>query len=258
MTRAAPILLLCLLAGLALAAGDIVLGRPSQIIWAAAGGNNWVAQFGGTVALDPALRAWWRLNEGTGTNCADSAGGYTGRFIGTPVWTNGPAGPGALAFASGKAVIAAHGGALNVGSSNVTLSVWFKSYGTGAGNDYLMHTAPSGQNRWVLYLAAGVPSMFCAPNSGFDQCQATASIIDGAWHHVAAIISNRAPAAVYVDGVQKKLQSNAPGAGAIDGSGNVYLADATSWLKGGLDDARIYFRGLSSNEIYAIYAAGAQ
>ena len=224
-------------------------------------GFIWAQRFSasGATTRDATLVGWWKLNAGAGTNCEDSAGASTGYFVGSPSWATNGYGNYALSFVSGSAVsIPNNSGAINLGISNSTVMGWIKSAGAGSGNEFILGSANSGANRWVLYTAAGKPSIYVAPNSGYQQLQYSTSINGSGFHHVCGVLSNKCPVALYVDGVLRASQTVQTMIGYIEGSGFVFIGDGTSYVHGMLDDARIYQRALSSNEVFSVFQTGPQ
>lgn len=123
---------------------------------------------------------------------------------------------------------------------------------------------------WHLYYGPGVSRglAFGWAEETFTKYRgyytASATLAAGAWYHVAATVASfSATPVLYINGAAPSL-TNASGAGTIATIANSEPVrvggkggqDFTAYHDGGLDDARIYSRVLSLEEIAAIYAEG--
>jgi hypothetical protein len=114
---------------------------------------------------------------------------------------------------------------------------------------------------FALKSSSGGPPAIEVMADGYDKVSAPQALTAG-WHHLAGtrnLASNQM--ALYVDGV--RVANNALSAGGtVDSTVNTVLgrispASAGEHFSGLIDEAQIFNRALSSNEIAAIFAAGA-
>jgi hypothetical protein len=92
---------------------------------------------------------------------------------------------------------------------------------------------------------------------GAESLQSTASVADGAWHHVAGTYAEGRFVRLYVDGnVETAItQSMTPG---WDATPPLLLAtDGARFLSGALDEASVWSRALSPGDVQGLYFAGA-
>lgn len=210
--------------------------------------------------LDPDLVGWWRFDEGAGTEVGDSSGkGHTGRLLGKTRWTEGPIG-GALELGGGVLGVQVEDAEDLRISGDLTLALWIR------------RTAESGD--WVCVLGRGLVSkrnfglwleahtrkyMFQSyganiPNASINLMGKTL-IEPGRWMHLAATIEGNT-VRVYCNGEPdgEAKRSAVPWVGSAPlGIGQAIYHSA---LIGAVDDARIYRRALSPEEIREIYHLG--
>jgi len=200
------------------------------------------------------LVGWWKLDEGSGTTAGDSSSnGNIGTLTASGVnWTGGPSGFGsALSFDGSGWVSVSDSPSLNC-STGLTLAAWVNVDSwvnpccpriiskNGSPWDYTV------QNGSALHLSITIGGTF------YDSQVPPPPT--GAWHHVAATYDGSA-IRMYLDGV---LQTNVPATGTLlSTSDPVYVGylgrdGGRNTLIGLLDDVRIYNRGLSEAEIWAL------
>lgn len=208
----------------------------------------------------PEFAVWHRFDETSGTSAADATGhGMTGTLVGGASWVTGKvAGAVALDGAGGHVRLA--DGVLN-GASDFAVATWVRldalsmwsrifDLGTGTGN-YLFLTPRSGDGTLRFAITAG--------GAGGEQQINAAPLPTGVWTHV--VVSSQAGTGVlYVDGkevgrndamtVQPRMFRNM----TANYVGRSQYSDP--YLKGQVDDLRIYGRGLSPAEV-AELASGA-
>lgn len=200
------------------------------------------------------LVAHWTFNEGTGTTTADVSGhDHAGTFAMTaPSWDDGKIG-GGLVFAT-TAIINATDTGLPAGNSPISVAAWittedessdryFLVYGSGAGHDFLFGVDGSGDGNLV------------SGNGADTYLAGIAAVNDGEWHHV-VVTHNGTTMKFYVDGTLDNADTVATTTtlGALT-IGTVAYGDR-NW-NGALDDVRIYNTELTSEQVTALYNAGA-
>jgi len=232
---------------------------------------------GSAFAAEPNLVGWWKFDETTGTNAADSSGtGLNGTIFGDPNWIAGY-----------------HGNAIDL---------WSDQIGEDGTNDYvdlpIDDLVPTLHNStfacWVYFRSTGNTNwsriwdfssstgdtfgMFLAPrtggtgsgttrfainiNSGETQVSATALAANG-WHHIAISFREEVnDIYMYIDGVIAGQNTNAalrtpsvlysPTIALDDCFMGRSAYDADTYLNGSIDDFRIYNKYMSVDDIEAI------
>ncbi len=207
------------------------------------------------------LDGHWPFDEGSGTTAADTSGnGNNGTLINNPAWTTGtPAiasNPAALSFnGTGAYVDVDNDTAYNFGTNNFTISA-FVLAGSGSGNRSVLGNFSSGTRGWGLYLpAAGGVNFFGYGDAGSNDSVQPATVLNGQWHHVAAVYTRSGSSLTidaYVDG--SFVGSHTAAVGDISSNSDLllgkYLLQPT--FQGSLDDVRVYGRALSASEISSL------
>ena len=234
--------------------------------------NVVVRQLGATPA---GLLAHWRFDEAPGaTKALDSVGNFHGTNspTGADFVTGGQSGN-ALSLDRAANGLVNMGNNLMLGSSNFTVSAWFKTppgdstispsilskHISGSGNGYFLsynhNVAANAPNHAYFY--AGTRTV---PAGGFtivDVAVSTTSVNDGNWHHVVGVYRPSGNTTIYVDG--------APAEGSLAGSpigvntapfligGFTTGSTPTANFTGLVDDVQIYNRALTDAEIDILF-----
>lgn len=212
----------------------------------------------------PALLAYWKLNENTGTIASDSSGNSnTGNLINNPIWVQGKSGS-ALQFNGINKYVDARNPANLQLTGALTLEGWIKlndtaanaalfGRGHGLGSDgnygyFLTYYAPTKSLYFDTYSATARDALYLSN-----------AITDNNWHHIAATwdgTTNSNGKKLYLDGklvAQKASAVNSIGIPAynfrigLDGNGNYPL-------NGAIDEVKVYNKALTASEIQANYA----
>ncbi len=221
---------------------------------------SWLVK-GGGCTLPDGITAWWPL-EG---NALDSVGTNTGRFTGSPVFTNGLAGQ-ALRFNAGADGMRMSASAsLNVGTNGgMTLEGWINVPDLRLNpifewNDETVNVGP---HLWVSQNATGTlfANLVDTANLSHQIISAPNVINAGVWQHV-ALTYNRVTgtAILYVNGnpvQQTNLGVFTPRTGIDFWLGRRASIGFTQSLLGSIDEPAVYGRDLSAAEIGAIFLAG--
>ena len=215
------------------------------------------------MASDPALVAWWRFDETSGTEVVDFSGaGNTGVLTGTFQRVAGQVG-GAVFFGGTSHVDGTQAALkLPTGSGPRTISAWIKiPSGLGTGADRaILHYGTNDTSRsasFHLFVHSDATAGIGNANGGgviFGKTR----VDDGAWHHVAGVYEGSATnrALVYVDG-----QLN--GSGTLTtvpntGAGGVWkiaqFLPGQGTFPGTIDELRVYNRALTAAEIGDVVA----
>ena len=146
--------------------------------------------------------------------------------------------------------------AISIPGPNVfTVGAWFRTsvaggkiIGFGNGSSYDRH----------LYINTSGQLVFGVNPGSVKTLTTSATIIDGAWHHVAASLSS-AGMKLYLDGVMVGSDASTTSGQAYTGNWRIAYDMVNGWpgvgsgyLNGALDDVRVYYRALSDNEVSAL------
>ncbi|WP_418118851.1 LamG-like jellyroll fold domain-containing protein [Variovorax sp. 350MFTsu5.1] len=199
-----------------------------------------------------------KFDESAGTQAADATGRFAaGELQGDATWTAGRKGN-ALALGGTNGCVALPAGAAkNIADFSIaawlyidTLATWSRVFDFGSGTRrYMMLTVRNG---------SGVPRFSITTEHGYNEqvIDGSAAMPTGRWVHVAVTVSDTL-GTLYVDGVEagsNAQMSLAPadlGATTQNWLGrSQYSSDA--FLKGRIDDFRIYGGALGSAEVAAL------
>ncbi len=229
--------------------------------------------FVGTANADTTsdLISHWRLDDGSGTTAKDSAGVNDGTLKGDAAWTVGWVGGAVELDGDDDYVDCGEGTVFNTVCRDViTLAAWVKAdpalgpdwggiicrgYGLLFGDvspyDTFAIYYHRSNNRLGFKTNSTSPDWLASPNGS------AASVFDGGWHHVAAVYDG-AEKVIYVDGAEIVREAATGEIGIGEGTGRVLLGggrDAEPMVIefGGLiDEARIYDRALTPDEVVAV------
>jgi hypothetical protein len=213
------------------------------------------------------LVAWWKLDETSGTDVSDASGGNRkARVIGSPQWL--PAGGksgGALQLDGVKTLVDCGNGPEWAFRNGVSVAVWVKTKDL---NRVTRTLVAKGNDTWRLTLRGsdGKPTFALnGPEPGAKEKRRTPQVVakrsinNGEWHHVAASYDGQR-VVIFVDG---ELEDG------LSASGTLGLTTEPMWignnssargesLSGAIDDIRVYNRGLTTEEVIALYRGGAK
>jgi Concanavalin A-like lectin/glucanases superfamily/IPT/TIG domain/Fibronectin type III domain/Calcineurin-like phosphoesterase len=219
-----------------------------------------VSSYYGLVTSDPALLAYWRLGETSGTTTADNATGtYNGIYVNNP----GLGSPGAIANDPNTSV------AFNGTSQRITLPP-LPTAGdfTIEGWTYLTN---SSVNNNTLYGNVGTVRLLARPGTGTYRTAAYAGVTLNGTEYV---LQPASPASnintwvywvvsrhggiltLYRDGVQLAQRTDLPAAATANITG--YIADQANgnyYLNGRIDDVAIYASALTATVVASHYQA---
>ncbi len=206
------------------------------------------------------LRAWWKLDETTGTTADDFTGRpQDGTLSGGAAWATGITGN-ALSFDGIDDGVLVGTSAAVVGSGNLSLATWVKiDPGSPLGTVIQQREAGASgdQGQYGLNVNAnGTVNFFLYNNSTYQfNLSSTPTVNDGQWHQLAAVREGSA-GRLYIDGVLV-----ASGTGTVQAlvSHSVSIGydnrDNSKRFKGAIDDLRIYERALTAAEIDGLHDA---
>ncbi len=229
-----------------------MFGRPALVVAAVLGGV--ALCHSDCCATDPNLAGWWRFNEGSGTTAIDSSGhGLHGELVDGPVWVAGVQGT-ALQFAGGNHVaVPGYEGIL--GAQSRTSAAWINVTKTNAS---IITWGPSGSGtKWIMRTHNGPATLRL--ECGRGNTYGTTDLVDGEWHHVAAVLVDDGSPDVsevllYVDGNLDPIMPGGTANQMDTSSGGEFriaydLNNTGRTFDGMIDDVRIYDRALTADEI---------
>jgi hypothetical protein len=214
-----------------------------------------------TVWTANTLVSQWKLDEGTGTTTRDTVASRTATLTNGATWTTG----------KGSAAVSLDGSndyiklpSLDVTGSKLTLMAWVKhsSWATGVAQRFISKAVDSseaqsywtigqtnnGQNRLFFRLKSGNVTRTLIASSG--------TLPLNTWYHVAATY----------DGTKMRLYLNGTEVGSMAKSGYVARSstvpvaigrspEGSNYLRGAIDDVRIYSSAVSAYDISRVVAA---
>jgi hypothetical protein len=235
------VLLICLLVLPALA--QVGLRSPAFVAQlqrtAAAGGN-------------PSPSVWWKLDEGSGTSAADSAGPNTGTLVNSPAWGAGHLNS-SLTFVrgDGKYVDVGDDSSLDLAGS-WTVALWAKMGASVADGRFMLGKDTDTGRSWVLGIYLNNLVFQYSGNTAVPSTPSSLAgfINDGNWHHYAVTFSG-GTLTFYVDGVEDGTDSGSNP--TVTGTnlrigGREYPGNTDEW-DGGLDEIKIWNTALSGAQI---------
>jgi hypothetical protein len=195
----------------------------------------------------------WNLDEAKGKKAYDSVGTNDGTIYGAD-WATGPVG-GALDFdGMDDYVKTANNVFTNAQlASGATLSAWFNTDSTA--HSYIADNEG--------YMTLGINHIYAVnPNKlsgivdgGHHRFFSSSDVTDNLWHHAAIVWDGTDTAILYLDGVNES--SGVSGPPTPDSKDRPFTIGAHSTIlthfDGTIDEVRFYDRGLSSEEIEALY-----
>lgn len=245
--------------------GEPIVGAGASQSFMLGGGYN--AQLPQSIQLSvlpSGTVADWSLDTGSGTAAYDnSLTGNDGVLQGAPTWATGIVNQGVLLNGSSQYLSTSISGAA---PQIFTIEIWFKST-TGSGGRLMgfgsAATGASGTLDRHLYLDNAGHIVWGVSSSGQQTVTTAATYNDGSWHHVAASLGSGG-LLLNVDGVRQGTNLGITTAANYTGywrAGYDNLsgwpsAPTSSYLAATIDEARVYNRQLTDQEINNDYLAG--
>ena len=219
------------------------------------------------VVMDTGPVAYWRLGEASGTAAASEIATDNGTYVGSPARIPGGAiagdADGALGLnGSDQYVQVPDSASLDtLTNTGLTLEIWFKrrTAGAAAGVYYNLFSKGCNSQELVIYAATGEVLFYKSCNGNPPLASAGTLVSDTDWHHVVATKAGSARK-IYLDGVdvttlgtdQSLVTSTVPlRIGAWDSGGGL-----DDFFDGRVDDAAVYSRALTAQEVKLHYDAG--
>lgn len=211
------------------------------------------------LATPPGPQAHWKLDETSGLNALDSAGGHDGTLVNGPAWAAGADG-GAVEFSDdSQAIIAPHDDALSI-DDYLTLMAWVRMSRFDP-DQVILHKGGSNTDHNYYLGTSNTEIVFgLSPDGGgWNAVSSGASALQlDTWHHVAVTFNNAGDrVAFYLDGVKIAEQATTITPQANTADVRIGRNQSADGWPGRLDDVRIYDRVLGADEIQSLYDASA-
>ncbi|WP_306319547.1 MULTISPECIES: beta-L-arabinofuranosidase domain-containing protein [unclassified Streptomyces] len=211
----------------------------------------------------PEFAAWHRFDETSGTTAADATGnGRTAQLMGGAAWTTGGKIGGAVALDGGDGGYVKLADDVLAGATAYSVATWVRldgapqawtrvfDIGTGpTANLFLTPRSDAGTLRFAV----------TAGGAGAEERIDVPQLPTGTWVHVAVTYGN-GTAVLYVDGAEKGRNEHVTARPDMFGNhiragylGKSQYADP--YLKGALDDFRVYGKTLTAAEVAALAGA---
>lgn len=219
----------------------------------------------GDDVLEESLSGYWTLDENTGINAADATGnGNAGTLTNGPTWTTGRIGTGVDLDGTDDYITVADSDTLDFGDGDAfTLSGWFNR-DTFTTDDTILAKS-NGQTAadtgYAVYIDDTTDKVTVVVNDGTDQytLESVSTVTATGWHHVALVWNDVGSSAtqLYMDG---SPQQTATGTFAnVNALANALAfrigaeSDNGNPFDGKVDEARVYHRALSADEVRRLY-----
>ncbi len=200
----------------------------------------------------------WHLDDTPGSTAIDSSGNNNGTASGTGYWTTGRYGASALLGNGDDMVnVPETNTALRLGTQQ-SMEAWVKFNATAADSVRLVGKGNGNNRNYGLWLMTdgSILNQFQNASATAYNCQTTAKVNDGAWHHVAGTYDG-ATMKVYIDGVE--AASYACGAiTPVTSSDPLTIAygNAGAALNGAVDEVKVYNVALTADQVGSRYVEG--
>lgn len=213
------------------------------------------------------LHSAWMLTEAAGASMVDAVSRTPGVAEGAPSWVIGPRGAALQFNGTNQSIDTGLNASANFPNTTFTVSLWVATTASGG---YIVAKLQGGVvNGWAIgvgQVTANKIAVLTKQTGSSTNCVARASqssITDGAWHHVAAVIttdssvSGNNSAQIYIDGRLDQASLSVSGVSDGSSSSNIFIGkrNGGGYLACSIDEIRIYPRALSANEIKELYEA---
>ncbi len=245
----------------------VAVDAAGTAVYVADSGNHRIVAFGCSgPEVAPRLasmRAWWKLDEPTGTTAADLFGGATLSNVGTPTHNLGTLVNNSLKFTGATFLASATpGAAVDFGTGDYSLETWYRSADTTTPVRTLVDHRVVGRG-YSLYVSFGHLGTQMADGTATNFTSSGASLNDGAWHHLVVSVQRNSAngGKLYVDGDLILTFNPTVRAGSLTNAGSFRLGQAydnsSANLNGDLDEVALFTAALTAAEVQAAYCAGA-
>lgn len=229
--------------------------------------NTGASQAQGTGRLDSGLAGYWKLDEGSGTSATDSStNGGTSTLTNGPTWTTGQIGS-AVSFDGTDDYIDTNNGSALDSLTERTYTAWI--YPTSA-NGFIIAKASNGGGSSGFRLTSSTLQAWQANFNQWAVARSTSSttVSPNTWSHVAMTYSHAGDkkTRLYLNGTEVAYSEQDTNADGVDTDSSYdfwigrkeginEMVDVP--FAGNIDEARIYNRALSADEVAQLYRLNA-
>jgi len=208
------------------------------------------------LSVDPDLIAWWGFDEGEGKRVADLSGkGHHGRVVGAVEWVEGKIGGGMRFGEPGPAVQVQDAEDLRL-SGDLTMAFWMKREEDTGEWTCLLGKGLKGERNYGLWLETKTRLiLFQQYGPAAVNMKSLKAVPDQVWTHVAATVAGDR-ATLYLNGVKDADMLRGGPAMTPRFPVGIGWANDHGTFRGILDDVRLYRRGLTADEVRALYEQG--
>jgi hypothetical protein len=216
--------------------------------------------------LDSGLVGYWKFDDGRGSTVADSSGnGNNGTVVNNGTWTTDVPSTiaiddaGAMVFDGTSQYVTIGTPAVLNFAGQITLAAWVKVSATDDLRNIIDHGDSDSPNR-DTFLRVGSGSYRVGTWYNPTDTYASYAIPGGdigAWVHLVGV-NDGTTWRLYRNGVEVATQAGSAGAYTATAAWRIGAqgSSASRFFSGSIDDVRIYNRGLSANEVAALYNYG--
>ena len=226
------------------------------------------------IGLNSGLVGYWSFDgkDMAGNTAYDRSGqNNNGTLTNGPTRAIGKIGQGLSFDGSNDYVNAGRNPSLDMGANNFSVGGWIKTSGNPsaqAGNPGYGLLAAKGSSGaggkryglWAYRQTTGVAALNLDDNAAEAYFEGTTNVDDGNWHMVYGVRDGNT-AKIYVDGIQENT-ADITGLGSLDDINKDFMISVDShaptnyFVRGLIDDVRIYNRALTPAEIQRLYNLG--
>jgi concanavalin A-like lectin/glucanase superfamily protein len=197
----------------------------------------------------------WKLDENANSIVGDEmAANHTGTVV-KATWGSGKSGS-ALTF-NGINASVNFDDVLDMGTSDRSISLWFKTTQTGTDKCLLSKGYSATSNQHAIYLYNGKLNCLMNISSNYRIVNSGVTVNDGNWHHATVTIQRNDKMKLYLDGEFKdEVDISADATIDVQNSYNFSLGRSykKQYFEGSIDEVKIFSGVLSEQEILDEYA----
>ena len=218
--------------------------------------SDWLNALGNS-NLSYGLVGYWKLDDGSGTSAEDSSDYGNNGVVNGAAWASGKINSGLKFDGSNDFVNISRPPILNFGNKDFTYAAWINTSARGNNNRIIAQDDNSVNHRELGVSPPNGSVIFTCRDESNNLMRAygLTKVNDSRWHHVVGVRRGQT-AYVYIDGVLENYNTNAA-VGSCDGITDTLIGGrpqtGTLFFNGTIDEARIYNRSLSSEEILDLY-----
>ena len=201
------------------------------------------------------ILGWWKFDDEEGSTAIDSSASENDGTVSGALWATGKI-DGALDFDGQDDYVSIPNESDFDITDNITVAVWVKLNSQSTEN-FMSFITKGNESAWQLQRAerTGGVSFYLDDLTDWDGLRGTANVFDDQWHHIAGVYDG-SRISIYVDGKEDTFLEATGSIGTNDwdvyiGANYMDVSGQTGWryCDGLLDDARVYDRALSEEEI---------